>query len=119
MKHLLIILISTLFLSLGACKAKKKTESSGDNNAAKTEITCAAKVSFGSMGSGIDAKKYDEIKKIIEDKKVKYTEKTMGREGEREICLPLTELKGSDKTAFIDQLKKSASAGQLVSVSSN
>jgi hypothetical protein len=120
MKHFLIILSSALVLGLGACKTKKKTETTA-NPEPKTEavVTCAAKVSFGSKGGGIDAKKYDEIKKLIEDKKVKYSEKTMGREGEREICLPLTELKGSDKSAFIEQLKKSASGGELVSVSTN
>jgi len=111
MKKILILLSCTLIVIFSACKSTKTSSTD------KPSSGCAAKISFGSMGSGIDNKVYDEIKSLIESKKLKYTEKNMGREGERELCLSLNELKGSDKTAFIDQLKKSASSGQLVSVS--
>jgi hypothetical protein len=53
----------------------------------------------------------------IESKKLKSTSKTIGREGERRICLPLTELKENEKKDLIEQLKKIAKEGQLVSVS--
>ncbi len=120
MKNYIILLGSMLFLGLGSCKHKQKTqETPKPVEAAKTEVAvhCEVTISFGSSGGGIDAKKYDEIKKMIEDKKLKYTEKQQGREGERKICLPLTELTASDKSNFIDQLKKTTSQGQLVSVS--
>ncbi|MGZ3900566.1 MAG: hypothetical protein ACXVNM_04990 [Bacteroidia bacterium] len=119
MKNLIILLSSVLVVGLSSCKHKQKAQETPKTDPQpKTEaVTCEVTVSFGSMGTGIDGKKYDEIKKMIEDKKLKYTEKQQGREGERKLCLPLTELTGSDKTTFIDQLKKSASSGQLVSVS--
>lgn len=115
MKNSIILLISVLLIGFTACKSKEKNS----NTDSSAKASCAATVSFGSSGGGIDTKSYDAIKGMIDSKKLKYTEKNMGREGEKEICLPLTELKGSDKTAFIDQLKKSASSGQLVSVSAN
>jgi hypothetical protein len=84
-----------------------------------SEPSCAVKVNFGSAGGGIDLKTYDAVKKMISDKKLKFTEKNMGREGEKEICLPLKELKRKKKTEFIEQLKKTASSGQYVSVSNS
>lgn len=118
MKNYLLILSSVICLGLFSCKNKKKAE---ETPKAETPVTvkCAATVSFGSAGGGIDAKKYDEIKLMIEEKKLKYTEKAKGREGEREVCLPLTELNSSEKTAFINKLKITASSGQLVSVSTD
>lgn len=120
MKNYIILLGSVLFLGLGSCKHKQKTqETPKPVVASKTEVPvhCEVTISFGSAGTGIDGKRYDEIKKMIEDKKLKYTDKQQGKEGERKICLPLTELTASDKTNFIEQLKKTASSGQLVSVS--
>jgi hypothetical protein len=90
---------------------------SGDQKAGETD--CAVKVNFGSAGGGIDLKTYEEVKKMINDKKLKFTEKNMGREGEKEICLPLHELKKKKKTEFIERLKKTASVGQYVSVSAS
>lgn len=116
MKQIIALLFSVSLL-LG-CKAKSAGQNSG-TTATETSVTCSAKVSFGSYGSGIDGVKYEAIKKLIESKKLKFEEKRMGREGEREICLPLTELKATEKAAFIEQLKKTAEGGQLVSVSAN
>lgn len=116
MKPIISLLIFASFFL--ACK----TKSAGQNSKTATTDapkTCAAKVNFGSYGSGIDGVKYEAIKKLIEAKKLKFDEKRMGREGETELCLPLTELKGAEKTAFIEQLKKTAEGGQLVSVSTN
>lgn len=115
MKNIITLLALVLSISIISCKTKEKSS----NSTTESKATCTATISFGSMGGGIDGKTYDAIKGMIDSKKLKYTEKNMGREGEKEICLPLTELKGADKTAFIDQLKKSASSGQLVSLSVN
>lgn len=119
MKNYIILLASLVIISLSACKHKQKAQQTGVKPEPKTEevMKCAVTVSFGSMGTGIDGKRYDEIKKMIEDKKLKYNEKQQGREGERKLCLPLTELNANEKASFIDQLKKTASSGQLVSVS--
>ena len=112
------ILISTfLLINSAACQTKSKTQKGTKNTTAAT--TCAAKIDFASAGGGIDHKTMEELKKMIETKKVKYTETRKGKEGETQWCLPLTELKDADKTAFIEQLKKTAQTGQLVSVSIN
>jgi hypothetical protein len=121
MKQILTLLVlSVVTIVLISCKTKSASQntSSGDKTAAGAS-TCAAKVNFGSYGGGIDGVKYEAIKKLIEAKKLKFEEKRMGREGETELCLPLTELKKTEKAAFIEQLKKTAEGGQLVSVSTN
>ena len=82
-----------------------------------TDNSCAAEMAFGSYGSGIDGPSYEKVIKLIDEYKLKYTAKNIGREGETRICLPLTELKGKKKTEFINRLKKIAKEGQLVSVS--
>lgn len=82
-----------------------------------TDNACAAEVAFGSYGAGIDGASFEKVNKLIEEKKLASTAKTIGREGETRICLPLTELKGKKKAEFINQLKKIAKEGQLVSVS--
>lgn len=125
MKTSFLILLSVFSLNLASCKSKEKsTESSGPAVTSEptvykgvTNDSCAVEVSFGSYGSGIDGKALDNVLARIDGKKLKYTSKNVGREGERRICLPLTELKGKEKTEFIDQLKKIAKEAQLVSVS--
>lgn len=82
-----------------------------------TDQACALEMAFGSYGSGIDGVAYEKVIKAIDDRKLKYTAKSIGREGETRLCLPLTEIKGKKKTEFINQLKKIAKEGQLVSVS--
>jgi hypothetical protein len=115
MKYFTLLLFS--FLMLGAAAQTANSETSKEKTAAKSN--CAVKVSFGSPGTGIDGKTYDAIMAMINEKKLKFSEKKIGREGETEICLPLKELKRSKKSQFIEQLKKTAAAGQLVSVSVN
>lgn len=82
-----------------------------------TDNNCAVEMSFGSPGSGIDGPAYEKTLQLIEEYKVQSTAKTIGREGETRICMPLSELKGKKKTEFIERLKKIAKEGQLVSVS--
>ena len=125
MKNSLLILSSILVLSFSACKSQKKPATSSQPVATSeptvykgvTNDSCAVEVAFGSYGSGIDGKALDEVMAKIDAQKLKYTSKNAGREGERRICLPLTELKSKEKTKFIDQLKKIAAGAQLVSVS--
>jgi len=118
MKNTIILLSSVLFLSIASCKTKAKTQTT-DSTANEAAKTCAATVSFASKGTGIDAASYDSVKALINSKKLKFTEKHFGKEGETELCLPLTELKGSEKTDFINQLKKFENSDKLVSVSTS
>jgi hypothetical protein len=134
MKQTIILLGGILLIGLASCKTKSKTtttttSSNNDANATTTSTTqptvynqvtdqaCAVEVSFGSYASGIDGPALDKVNALIESKKLKSTSKTIGREGERRICLPLTELKENEKKDLIEQLKKIAKEGQLVSVS--
>jgi hypothetical protein len=125
MKKCLFILCASFFLAFAACKSTAKTQTSSQPVVTDqptvykgvTNDTCAVEVAFGSYGSGIDLKAYDAVMKTIEAKKLKYSAKSIGREGETRLCLPLTEIKGKTKSEWIDQLKKIAAEGQLVSVS--
>jgi hypothetical protein len=142
MKNSVILLSSVLFFGLASCKTKKsQTANSGSTSTTNTTPTkdsntvtesgttqqtvyntvtdqnCAAEVAFGSPGSGIDGEALDKVTKLLDGKKIKYTTNTFGREGERRICMPLTELKASEKKELLDQLKKIAKEGQYVSLS--
>jgi len=138
MKNSIILLSGILFLGLAACKSKSKTTSTSTStsttstNATEGTVTatsdptvykgvtdqsCAVEVAFGSPGSGIDGAAFDKVTALIDGKKLKSTSKSIGREGEKRICLPLTELKENEKKDFIEQLKKIAKEAQLVSVS--
>lgn len=113
------ILISTfLLINSAACQTKSKTQK-GTKNKTISSASCAVKIDFASPGTGIDHKTMETLKIMLDTKKVKYTSTQKGKEGETQWCLPLTELKDTDKTAFIDELKKTAAAGQFVSLSSN
>ncbi len=111
----IIFVFSFLMMCLTTIEIKSQTTSKKETKVQK----CAVKVSFGSPGSGIDGKTYEAINALIKEKKLKHTEKAVGMEGETEMCLPLTELKKTQKTEFIKQLKNIASQGQFVSVSTN
>lgn len=138
MKNSIILLSGILFLGLAACKTKSKTTSTSTSTSTTstnssegtvtatsdptvyngvTDKSCAVEVSFGSPGTGIDGPALDKVTALIDSKKLKSTSKSIGREGERRICLPLTELKENEKKDFIEQLKKIAKEAQLVSVS--
>jgi hypothetical protein len=135
MKKSVILLSSVLFLTLASCKTKKSqtaasstststgtqtanaTNSTTNENATVTDNNCAAEIYFGSPGSGIDGPALDKTTALLDSKKIKYTTKNQGREGERRICMPLTELKEAEKKELLDQLKKIAKEGQFVSLS--
>jgi hypothetical protein len=125
MKNTFFIISSLLLLSFTSCKSKAKAGTASQPTATDqptvykgvTNDSCAVEMAFGSPGSGIDLKAYDAVKAKIAAKKLKYSEKSIGREGETRICMPLTEIKGKEKSELIDQLKKIAAEGQLVSVS--
>lgn len=127
MKFFSLAFSSILLAGLLSCKSQQQNtatnangpQSTGDPTVYNgvTDNACAVEVAFGSYGSGIDSKAYEKVIAAIESNKLKSSSKTIGREGETRICLPLTELKGDKKNQFIDQLKKIAKEGQLVSVS--
>jgi hypothetical protein len=125
MKKIPSLVFCIIFIASVSCKTKAKTNNSTENTSQTqptvykgvTNDSCAVEMAFGSYGAGIDGAALDAVVKKIEAKKLKYSAKNIGREGETRLCLPLTEIKGKEKKEFIDQLKKIAAEGQLVSVS--
>lgn len=125
MKNFLFILSGIIVFNLAACHSKAKTSAVSDPTPTTqqtvykgvTNDSCAVEMAFGSYGAGIDGKSYNDVVAKIKEKNLKYSVKSIGREGEVRFCMPLTEIKGKEKTEFIEQLKKIATSGQLVSVS--
>jgi hypothetical protein len=110
MKKSILFILAFITINITTLKAQ--------DNAAK-RANCKVRVDFGSPGSGIDLKGYDNIKKLFDDKKVQYKEVPNGREGEVYFCSQLEELKSCKRKRFIKELKKTAKAGQYISVSSS
>jgi hypothetical protein len=100
-------------LTNSACKSKKSTDQ------ATNQPACKVVFMFGSRGTGINDKKLDELTTLLDGKKLKYTAKVVGREGERQICIPLSELKGKEKNDFIEQLKTFEDQATFISLSVN
>ncbi|MBK9283876.1 MAG: hypothetical protein IPM51_06090 [Sphingobacteriaceae bacterium] len=111
MRKLSILLVALFTLFINKLHAQ-------DDNPAK-KAGCTLRVDFGSPGSGIDLKAYDNIKKLITDNKLEMKEVPNGREGEVYFCLSLKELKRCKKKKFIKELKSKAKEGQYVSVSTS
>lgn len=122
MKKQILVLVVALISLTGTSKAQivnKGPQATNDSIVYKgvTDLSCALEVQFGSYSAGIDGKAYDKIIALITSKKLKYTSKNIGREGETRLCLPLTELNKRGKKKFIEQLKKIARTGYLTSLS--
>jgi hypothetical protein len=110
-KHYFIFIF--ILASLAGCRSKTKTTQTSSQPA------CKVLISFGSRGDGINEKKLEELSTVLNNRKVKYSQKVAGREGEKEICVPLNELSGKEKTDFIEQLKTFQDPATFVSVSVN
>jgi hypothetical protein len=134
MKNIPVVIAAAMLLTFVGCKGQQKNS---QDQAKKTEQknagpqptsdpavykgvtndSCAAEMAFGSPGSGIDGMAHNRVMEIIKERNLSYTAKSIGKEGETRICLPLTELKGAEKESLLEQLKKIAREGQFVSVS--
>lgn len=92
-----------------------------NQNPSTKKVKFALVISFTSHASGIDGEKYDAIIKYITShpKKPKYKIYGWGREGERDICMNLKELKKSERKIFIDEIKKLAAGSDRVFVNLN
>ncbi len=117
MKNLITIICLFLLggILLLSCKSKAKAEVTGNVNTS----SCKVQINFGSRGDGINEAKYNELIELLKKEKIKYSEKSAGREGEKEICLPLSELKDKEKNDFIERLKKFEDKESFISLSIN
>lgn len=110
-----IVLAITLVFNT-SCKGKAKASATSTESVSQA---CKVTVSFGSRGDGINQAKYDELVKLLDSKKLKHSETVKGREGEKDVCIPLTELKDKEKNEMIEQLKKFEDANTFISLSIN
>jgi hypothetical protein len=122
MKKLTLIIVATCFALFANAQKKHTGETkTPETKTAETMVKYKVVVSFTSIGSGIDAKKHDEIEAFIKNNKKKpaYDVIKMGREGERDFCLHLKELTKDEQTSFIAELKKLAEGSDRVKVTEN
>ncbi len=111
---IILLFMLSFVVSMSNCKTKSKNTKSEGVTAA-----CRVEVDFASYGSGINNEKFDELIKFLNDNKLKHQVTHRGREGERKVCVPLSELKGNDKATMESQLKKFEDKNTLISVSIN
>jgi hypothetical protein len=118
MKNIIILLIAFMALSSFCCKKKKKAVANATTNTSQQKTTVNRliadssiwyKVSFISIGTGIDLEALKLCKKFIADYETKnrttitYTEASWGREGEKDYCFLLNK---SMEKEFQQQLEK-------------
>lgn len=120
------IIILTLLFNINCSAQRNQTKpqpvtTATNQNPPTKKLKFALIISFTSHASGIDGEKYDAIIKYIEShpKKPKYKIYFWGREGERDICMNLKELKKSERKAFIEEIKKLSAGSDRVFVNLN
>jgi len=93
----------------------------GQTKTKEVKVKYRVVVSFASQGSGIDAKKFEAITDFVNKhpKKPVYEVVMRGREGEREYCFHLKEIKKKEQKEFIEELRKLAQGSDIVSVTEN
>ncbi len=117
MKKLAFITVFFCLLSFNFFAQDNKEEKRQTVYKGVSDQACAVEMAFGSYGAGIDRNAFEQFTKLAEANKLEYTSKSVGREGETRICLPMTGLSAMKKRKIIKKLKAIADKGQLVSVS--
>lgn len=120
MKTKIILLLSIVMLTF-ACKHTQKTTTTG----APAVTIYRVIVSFGSNGTGIDAKTAAGLeswalsygKKV--GKTIKYSKVNYGKEGEVDYCFDLTNLSKSKQDECVQDIKNCTKAGSLVKITEN
>lgn len=124
--------IGMMLIMAGSCKTSKntvaenKTESTmtTDSKTNAVEKTYRVIVSFISIGGGSDSQAYAKLNDIISRTQesggmLSKDEIPWGREGEVDVCLPLTELSKQQADALVQQLKKTFEGNNLVQITEN
>lgn len=113
-----------MFILLSCNCLKPTTEKSVD--ATDNVISsCRFKVSFISIGSGIDRDANSKLLHFLDvyekNKKVKldFDLKYWGREGERDYCFTLSEVDFNEQKKIISEIKELLSGSKLVRLSEN
>ena len=119
-----LIAIFSLAVNFCGCKSKKNATTSTTKT---TEVitdkihTYRLIASFISKGAGVNRTKVEALMNIVEKhpKKPVYEKISWGREGEMDFCFQLNEMKASEQTAFINQIKKELNEGDMVFITEN
>jgi hypothetical protein len=125
------IIIALAFISLSSFCSKKRNKKNSTNTSKVTDTDSVKsyskdsaiwyKVSFISIGGGIDQKAVAACKQFIADfeknNKISSIElkiASWGREGEKDYCFALEALEDKTKKKFIEELEKILSSSTLV-----
>lgn len=118
MKRLILL---TALLSVFSCESSKKTtENNLVNSALTTEEIYRFRVSFFSIGNGIDGDALNEYLNFIRSFETKinasisYEVHQWGKEGETNFCFKLIELSKVDQKSFISESKENLKNTNLV-----
>lgn len=112
-----------LFLVVMGCHSQKetiKTDNHQDINSVKSDSIYRLKVSFISIGSGIDKFSKNRVDSIITafgskiGNKIVYNVFAWGKEGELDYCFKLDEVKPEDQVILISDLKSSVNSSKRV-----
>ena len=95
-------------LLLVSCKTAKTQEVSTSN-------LCRLRLTFGSIGSGINTNAYKQFQQFVgnyekkKGKKLEYETVHWGMEGETDYCFRLSDLKLKEQKKFVADMKKAIS----------
>lgn len=130
MKTIVLIFSAFALLAGASCKNKEKASSTA-NNSSSTNTTNSKSmqsekkyrlvVSFISIGTGIDRDAYTKMEKFVKEhpKKPVYERYGWGREGETDVAFLLKEMKSSEQTKFISDLKAAIGNSDRVNYKEN
>ena len=117
MKRILFLTAVLFFLSSNMFAQDNQNEKRQTVYKGVSDQNCALEMAFGSYGAGIDREAFAKCMALIETYKLDHSSKTVGREGETRICLPLNGISALKKRKITKKLKAIADHGQLVSIS--
>jgi hypothetical protein len=118
MKRIIILFsLFSFFLSLQPASSFATVSSKSATQSAP-RYKYRLKISFISIGAGIDNESYEKITSYIKShpKKPNYNEYQKGREGERYIFMRLGELSVSERKTFIEEIRKMTGNKEIVKI---
>ena len=108
MKYATLLIISSLLFTSTSCKSQKgKTNPNNKEASISEEENSRLIIRFISPGNGIDSKKLAQLKTYLrtEYPDITYQTTSWGREGEKDLCFNLSEVKPEQQKEIIIDLK--------------
>ncbi|HXB41373.1 MAG TPA: hypothetical protein VNZ49_12580 [Bacteroidia bacterium] len=115
-----IFLISLLAFNYSITNAQTKKGSKTKNTQSGRKIAPKLTLDFISKGGGIDNETFTKVEDFAKNhpKKPFYEVVAKGKEGEKKMYFPLSELTEEEQVAFVDDVKKIISKPEMVLVTS-